>query len=367
MDARPNRAFELRTEVARRLLGKDEEEVKKDEETGEEVRVKKKPEKKTISKEDALALEYKALVSEGATLYHAKEYRRAIEAFTQAMDKQKEDQSILVQRANCYIQVGQPEDALRDVDVVLRDSPTNPHAIRTKAEAYFSMGEFEFALVFFQRGRAIRQDIVAFRDGITKCRSAILDSINGVDLFEANPNYAASRPRKPLPVPAVADEEAERPEDPEKLRRTAALLPEKVEPLVTGKGQKENLGELSLDYDYLLELRAEVKEGTEDESSGKEDEEIRGIVDDALMYLEQRSAFWCQQGGGSGGAEAAPNQRQANAAEAGKKRPRPVAASQRAPHYELSKIQQYEAKYGTVPRRSESRKKDEEQPAEAGD
>ena len=61
----------------------------------------------------------------------------------------KEDPNILIDRADCYIQVGQPEDAIRDVDTVLKDNEKNPKAILTKAEVYFSIGDFEFALVFF--------------------------------------------------------------------------------------------------------------------------------------------------------------------------------------------------------------------------
>jgi tetratricopeptide (TPR) repeat protein len=381
-EARSNAAYELRLKESRRILGKDTWEIKKDEETGEEIIVQKKHVGKTITKEQAQALEYRAIVAEGNTLYHAKEYRRAIEAFTQAMEKQKEDQNVLIYRAKCYIQVGEPDEALRDVDLVLRDHPTNPKAILTKAEAYFSMGEFEFALVFFQRGNSIRKDMVAFRDGITKCKSAILDSINGVQLFQANPNFADSRPREALPGVKVPEEKTQpRDEDPQKLKRTAELLPEKVEPLPIKLGCKEFLGELSLDYEYLLELQAEINGQTEDTYGKDEDEKILGVVDDALMYLDQRSAFWSQQDGSRNdeaaqtqtaeaeeGEAAEQRQQQPGGREAGKASPKGKSPTRgrkvspprgtkaspspqrkqgaKAARYEMSKIQQYEAKYG---------------------
>jgi tetratricopeptide (TPR) repeat protein len=340
MEARANHSFELRVREARRALGKDQEVVVKDEETGEERTVKKKAAGKPITKEEAQALEYKAIVAEGRALYHAKEYRRAIEAFSQAIEKQKDDPHILIDRANCYTRVGQPEDALRDVDLVLRDSPAHARAILAKAEAYFSMGEFEFALVFFQRGMSIRRDIVAFRDGVTKCRSAILDSINGVEPFHANPNFAVSRPREPL-VKVPEEARAPRAEDPEQRSKTAALLPEKVEPLRTTAQCKDFLGELALDYEYLLELREEVTRTEQDDSFGKsEDAQIAEIVDDALAYLDQRSNFWSQQGGGP--AEADGLERTSASPKPGR------TARMKTAHYEMSKIQQYEAKYGAA-------------------
>ena len=373
-----NEAFRKRLEATRRLLGKDQEIVKIDEETGEQVIVKKKYQGKPISHEDAQNLEYKALVSEGGTLYRAKEYRRAITAFTLAMDKQKEDQNILIDRANCYIQVGQPEDALKDIDVVLKNQPNNPRAILTKAEAYFSMGEFEFALVFFQRGISIRKDMSAFRDGITKCKSAILDSINGENLFQANPNYAVSRPRKAL-VEVPKDRQTEK--DPEKeeakLQATAALLPEKVTPLAASDEKEKYLGELQLDYDYLLELQEEVTNvQNEDEYSKKEDEQIAKIVADAILYLDQRGAFWCQQGGTKEAIHASPSQQcrldssspnksaRTRGSKSGRSKsptssPQKGGRTQRTAHYEMSKIQQYEAKYGSPERKSRSPKSKE--------
>lgn len=347
METKTNAAYEMRLKHTAMLLGKDQEITKVDEETGETVVVKKKPTGKPITKEDAQMLQYKALVNEGQALYRSKEYRRAIDVFTQAMDKQKDDQSILIDRANCYIQVGQPEDALRDVNVVLRDSQNNPRAILTKAEAYFAMGEFEFALVFFQRGLSVRRDMSGFKDGVTKCKSAILDSINGVDLFQANPNFVQGHPRKPLVE--VTDRTVDLGDENERAQATAALLPEKVEPLSTEQGRKEFLGELALDYEYLLELRQEVTTES-DEHGKKEDEQIAGVVGEALVYLEQRGAFWAQQGAAKDATPESKGDSKKASPETKKGRPSPDAKKGKTAHYEMSKIQQYEAKYGAKPK-----------------
>ena len=364
-----NDAYNKRLAQTIKILGRDQEETKFDEDTGEMITVKKVYRGKPITREQALDLEYRAIVAEGRTLYQAEQYRRAIDAFTNAMEKQKEDQSILIDRANCYIKVGQPEDALKDIDNYMKNKPNDPRAILTKAEAYFSMGEFEFALVFFQRGINIRKDMSGFKDGIIKCKSAILDSINGRDLFQANPNFAVSRPRKAL-VDVPKDAGTQQQADEAKLKETAALLPEKVEPLQTPPVKSQYLGELQLDYEYLLELQEEVKnnmnEPQTDEQSKAEDEKISQLVSDALIYLSQRGDFWYQQGGSEKVENNNENEQTKSSARSPVKSPNKTRSSgrtisksravpkngQRTAHYEMSKIQQYEAKYGSPDRKT---------------
>lgn len=317
------------------------------------------------TRENAAEQEYKALLSEGVALYRRNEYHRAIEAFTKASEQGTENSSneILIDRADCYIQVGKPELALEDVNRVLQDNPKNPRAILTKAEAYFSMGEFEFALVFFQRGLSIRRDMIGFKDGVTKAKHAILDAINGDDLFQPNPNYATSRPRKPLvevKEKKITPEQLE--EEQRKKEESIKLLPEKVAPLVSTDQKHKFLGELSLDYEFLIELQAELENqsanyavteenGKREEHGKKEDAEIKVIVDDALDYLNQRGAFWSQQGVKTQSGEDSPSKDKSLA------RPKPDSTAKSSTtksktnkalrNYEKSKIEQYEEKYGT--------------------
>ena len=348
---------------------KVEEEI--DEETGEVV-VQKEYKGKPITHEQVLELEYKALVCEGQTLYFRNEFYRAIDAFTKAMNINKEDLNILIDRANCYIQVGNPKAALLDINAVLKHKPEDTRAILAKAEAFFSMGEFEFALVFFEKGLAIRKDLAAFKDGITKSTHAILDSINGEKPFQPNPNFAVSRPRRPLTevktrTPMEKDEDDDR-------DNFEGLLPEKVEPLnLTTEDKSAYLGELSLDYDYLVELREETIQRQDEEYGKKEDETILKFTNEGIVYLDQRAQFWSQQGGndankektarsGSPHALSRPQtatnrppsaRRHAPTVRRVPKEPgrpitprRPNTGTERQPHYEMSKIQLYEAKYG---------------------
>lgn len=359
MQAKENQAYRLRLQYTSQLLGKELVTRNPDDDEGEEVEAQpKKKVSNPITREKVLELEYKALVSEGSTLYRRNEYHRAIDAFTKALDKQKDDPNILIDRANCYINIGQPEDALRDVNEVLAANPENPRAILTKAEAYFSMGEFEFALVFFQRGLAVRKDMSAFKDGVTKSKSAILDSINGEQPFQPNPNFALSRPRKALvQVPTDRKQTTTNTVTEQQLSETAKLLPENVLPLSSKASEEQPsfLGELSLDYEYLCELREELsqyqsQEGECQEKQGaKEDAEISKIVDDGITFLSQRGSFWAQQGSSEAAKET----------QTMKRKTKSRSASKQKPHYEMSKIEQYEAKYGTPSKKSRDGQKTE--------
>lgn len=343
--------------------------------------------------------EYLALLSEGMSLYKRNEYYRAIDAFTKAYDKSAdlEDRmvninTILIDRADCYIQVGKPELAIEDVNIVLDQipeyshpekadpkkppNPDLPRAILTKAEAYFSMGEFEFALVFFEQGLAIRKDMIGFRDGVTKAKHAILDAIRGEKIFQPNPNYATSRAKTrsidPRSSPKKQNEEAEETQDQNKKKeeerkvKTAKLLPQEVPPLDTTEGNENYLGELSLDYQFLNGLKYELQDssGPANQFGKKQNENIKEIVDDALEYLSTRGSFWSQQGKKSTNdgdqteraktsrdtrstrmRDASPTAKTARAQSASKTARAKSRNKDAMPHYEMSKLQQYESKY----------------------
>lgn len=46
-----------------------------------------------------------------------------------------------------------------------------------KAEALYTMGDFEFALVFYHRGHKLRPELQEFRLGIQKAEEAINNSV----------------------------------------------------------------------------------------------------------------------------------------------------------------------------------------------
>ena len=65
---------------------------------------------------------------------------------------------------------------MEDADKALKLNKQNPKAILAKAEALYNMGQFENALVQFERGWRVRQD-PEIRTGIVKCRDVIMNTV----------------------------------------------------------------------------------------------------------------------------------------------------------------------------------------------
>ena len=49
-----------------------------------------------------------------------------------------------------------------------------------KAEALYSMGDFEYALMYYHRGHKLRPELEEFRLGIQKAQEAIDNAIGGM-------------------------------------------------------------------------------------------------------------------------------------------------------------------------------------------
>ena len=72
--------------------------------------------------------------------------------------------------------IERPQEAMEAADKALRLNKHNPKAILAKAEALYNLGQFENALVQFERGWRVRQD-PEIRAGIGKCRDVILNIV----------------------------------------------------------------------------------------------------------------------------------------------------------------------------------------------
>ena len=68
------------------------------------------------------------------------------------------------------------EEALKDANQALQKNERNIKSIAAKAEALFSSGKFEQALVQFEKGIRIHRDS-DMTNGLMKCRQAILSSL----------------------------------------------------------------------------------------------------------------------------------------------------------------------------------------------
>lgn len=67
--------------------------------------------------------------------------------------------------------------------LVLSGSPSGVlQGLYQKAEALYTMGDFEFALVYYHRGHKLRPELQEFRLGIQKAQESIENSVGSESL-----------------------------------------------------------------------------------------------------------------------------------------------------------------------------------------
>ncbi|XP_017364926.1 tetratricopeptide repeat protein 25 isoform X2 [Cebus imitator] len=169
----------------------------------------------------------------------------------------------------------------------LRSRVTQLSGILQKAETLYTMGDFEFALVFYHRGYKLRPDR-EFKVGIQKAQEAINNSVgspssikleNKGDLsFLSKQAENMKAQQKPQPMKHLL-----RPTKGESKRK-GSLKSEKI--------VRQLLGELYVDKEYLekLLLDEDLIKGTMKGGLTVEDLIMTGI-----NYLDTHSNFWRQQ------------------------------------------------------------------------
>ncbi|XP_027480234.1 tetratricopeptide repeat protein 25 isoform X2 [Zalophus californianus] len=161
------------------------------------------------------------------------------------------------------------------------------NGILQKAETLYTMGDFEFALVFYHRGYKLRPD-QEFKVGIQKAQEAINNSVgspssikleNKGDLSFLNKQAESMKAQqKPHPVRQLLHHPKR------ESKRKGSLKSEKI--------VRQLLGELYVDKEYLekLLLDEDLIKGTIKHGLTVEDLIMTGI-----NYLDTRSNFWRQQ------------------------------------------------------------------------
>ncbi|XP_026064465.1 outer dynein arm-docking complex subunit 4 isoform X2 [Carassius auratus] len=225
---------------------------------------------------------FSTYVAEGDQLFQKGEYVKAIESFSTALSLQPGDKNCLVSRSRCYLKLGDAESALKDAETSLQDNKCFFKGLYQKAEALYTMGDFEFALVYYHRGNKLRPELQEFRLGIQKAQEAIDNSVgspssvklenkgdlsffhktNGVRPKHLNPSHKRESKKHGRKI--------------DKSEKTA----------------KELLGELYSDREYLEKLLQD-----EDLIKGKirTGERVQDLIVGCISYLDTRTAFWQQQ------------------------------------------------------------------------
>ena len=305
-----NKTFELRLAANADLLKKPLNPVAEQTDEDDFFLDLNQPGKK--GKHEKFDIESSPTFNEGVELYKNFYFSDAIECFTECYQSHK-DETSLFYRANCYYKLQKYTEALEDVNEILANSPNNIKAILLKAEIYFSMGEYEFALVFYQKGADLKPDNHAFQRGVSKARHSILETIDGEDpLFSPNPNLFSERPAKAGEPSVNQTSDSSEKLSTRQSEKTSTRQPSTRQPstrtISTRTDMEESdikasLGELSADYEFLLQLQSEVtklqiaqqkKIAKGEDVNCQTEDELQIIIKDALSFLDQKGKNWMQ-------------------------------------------------------------------------
>ncbi|KAI6072488.1 Tetratricopeptide repeat protein 25 [Aix galericulata] len=154
-----------------------------------------------------------------------------------------------------------------------------------KAETLYTMGDFEFALVFYHRGYRLRPELQKFRQGIQKSQEAIVNCIgspssvkleNKGDLCFISRQAESKKANQKLQIKLTKDQQ----------------WTKKQEPQRNPKVERQLLGELYADKAYLEKL---LKDEDLMKSSTKQGIKVADMVLSGIAYLDTRTEFWQQQ------------------------------------------------------------------------
>ncbi|XP_011723440.1 outer dynein arm-docking complex subunit 4 [Macaca nemestrina] len=236
---------------------------------------------------DTLRSTFPSYMAEGERLYLCGEFSKAAQSFSNALYLQDGDKNCLVARSKCFLKMGDLERSLEDAEASLQSDPTFCKGILQKAETLYTMGDFEFALVFYHRGYKLRPDR-EFKVGIQKAQEAINNSVG-------SPSSIKLENKGDLSFLSKQAETIKAQQKPQPMRHL--LHPTKGEPkrkgsLKSEKTVRQLLGELYVDKEYLekLLLDEDLIKGTMKGGLTVEDLIMTGI-----NYLDTHSNFWRQQ------------------------------------------------------------------------
>uniref|UniRef100_H2R9Q0 Outer dynein arm-docking complex subunit 4 n=1 Tax=Pan troglodytes TaxID=9598 RepID=H2R9Q0_PANTR len=236
---------------------------------------------------ETLRSTFPSYMAEGERLYLCGEFSKAAQSFSNALYLQDGDKNCLVARSKCFLKMGDLERSLKDAEASLQSDPAFCKGILQKAETLYTMGDFEFALVFYHRGYKLRPDR-EFRVGIQKAQEAINNSVG-------SPSSIKLENKGDLSFLSKQAENIKAQQKPQPMKHL--LHPTKGEPkrkgsLKSEKTVRQLLGELYVDKEYLekLLLDEDLIKGTMKGGLTVEDLIMTGI-----NYLDTHSNFWRQQ------------------------------------------------------------------------
>lgn len=230
-------------------------------------------------------------LAEGDVLFKQGEYKKSLDSYNLALELKPTEKFALVARSRCHLQLGDTASALKDAETALEEDKEFIRALYQKAEALYSMGDFEHALVFYHRGNKLRPEQQEFRLGIQKAQEAIDNSIGRAAKIKlenkGDLSFFAKQDEVKKPKGYIKPKAAHnRNQQQQQSNRGKNTKP----PAASTKTVKQLLGELYADKQYLENLLED-----RDFIQGNNHSVIHGLISGGINYLDSRTEFWRQQ------------------------------------------------------------------------
>ena len=131
--------------------------------------------------------DYELLCQRGNQLMRTGDYRSALAlfnksvmAFLKAPSSEDLDPEPYIARSKCFVKLGLAEEAVDDASEALAINKFSIPAMKAKADAMYQFGEFEQALLQYERGLKVcsESDVVHFERGKTICLDTLLTAFD---------------------------------------------------------------------------------------------------------------------------------------------------------------------------------------------
>ncbi|NXO40998.1 TTC25 protein, partial [Locustella ochotensis] len=221
------------------------------------------------------------LMSEGTILSRRGQHDKALGCFNDALKLRAGDKHCLITRSKCFLKLGDTENSLKDAEASLQIDKTFSEGLYQKAETLYTMGDFEFALVFYHRGRRLRPDLHKFQLGINKAEEAIVNCIG-------NPSSVKLESKEEL---CFVSRQAESKKDKQK-KQNKPTKDQKQTMKLSPKTEQQLLGALYADKAFLEKL---LKDEDLMQSTTRQGIKVMDLVLGGISYLNYRRDFWQQQ------------------------------------------------------------------------
>ncbi|KAK3771615.1 hypothetical protein RRG08_047873 [Elysia crispata] len=269
---------------------------------------------------------YDIYKKEGDVFYCRRKYKKALLSYNEALRLANHSAQTLVARSRCYMGIGMVAKALEDTEAALSISNTYLPAVYQKAQILYRQGNYEMALMMFNRGHKLSPSAPGFLEGVQKAQHAmdILNTGRNMkttvvgDLSFYVPKKTASFHPSRRPLPGLGKSH-----DSSKTRSSEVRLPspgfskrhgmlllntQKRQPPVLSeasygregkrigylddRAMREILGQLYDDKQYFERILNSNSGHRGDDLSGM----LNSVLEDGLKFLYDRVLFWAQNG-----------------------------------------------------------------------